>query len=694
MKFSPRITVSRRVLALALATTVTGTLSCSHQSLQAQSANLVAADSVDSGIDRQYFSKTLGPGDDFYEYVNQGWLESTEIPADRADYGTFSILYDRTQEQIRDLIEAAAETDAEKGSDAQKIGDFYKSYIDVEARNAAGIEPIQPLLEKVAGIEDKQQLATVMAELLRNGVGGPFVAYISPDARRSDQYAVHLYQSGLSLPDRDYYLEDEDRYVRLREVLDAYIEDLLAAAGHDDAAKAAEQIVNLETKIAAAQWTKVANRDPVATYNKKPAEEMSSLFTNFPWQQYAEAAGVGEQAEFIVKQPSFLEELDKLIAEVPLQTWKDFLTYQVVDAYASAMTEELEKLHFAFHATAITGVEEQKPLWKRGVEATEGTLGELVGRLYVEKHFSPRAKERMEELVENLKRAFAIRIEKLDWMSKGTKKQALEKLSQFTTKIGYPDEWKDYSKLTIEPDDLVGNLLRSAHVEYQRELDKLGGPIDRNEWHMTPQTINAYYNPVMNEIVFPAAILQPPFFNLEADDAANYGAIGAVIGHEISHGFDDKGSKYDGTGNLRDWWTLEDREEFEKRAKELVGQYSTYSPLDGMSVNGELTLGENIGDLGGLAVALEAYKLSLGDQPAAEIEGMTGLQRFFLGWSQIWRRKYREAELQRRLLTDPHSPSRYRVNGIVRNMDDFYDAFDIDSDDPLYVAPEERVYIW
>jgi endothelin-converting enzyme/putative endopeptidase len=389
-----------------------------------------------------------------------------------------------------------------------------------------------------------------------------------------------------------------------------------------------------------------------------------------------------------------LQAIDSLVQSVPLQTWKWYLQYRIIDSYATSLSEDLERTHFAFHSTAITGVQEQKPLWKRGVQATGGTLGEVVGKLYVEKHFSAHAKERMQELVDNLKQAFAVRIDRLEWMGPGTKRQAHEKLNLFTTKIGFPDQWKDYSALEIDRDDLLGNMLRSARFEYQRNIAKLGKPIDRQEWQMTPQTINAYYSPVMNEIVFPAAILQPPFFNLEADDAVNYGAIGAVIGHEISHGFDDKGSQYDGRGNLRNWWTEEDRVEFEKRANQLVQQYAAYYPFPDMAVNGELTLGENIGDLGGLSVALEAYRISLGDKTAPVIDGLTGEQRFFLGWAQIWRRKYREPELRRRLIVDPHSPSQYRVIGIVSNLDAFYEAFSIKPGDKMYLAPESRVRIW
>ncbi|MEO1969972.1 MAG: M13-type metalloendopeptidase, partial [Pirellulaceae bacterium] len=410
--------------------------------------------------------------------------------------------------------------------------------------------------------------------------------------------------------------------------------------------------------------------------------------------EYAEAAGIGRQKQFVVRQPSFLIAFGVLYDETPLEVWKDYYFYRTVNSYASLLGDKLDALRFGFYQKTLRGVTEQQPHWKRAIQMMNGVLGELLGKIYVREYFTPLAKERMGELVENLKRALAKRIDDLEWMSIGTRRAALEKLGKFTTKIGYPDEWEDYTKLDIVADDLIGNLMRASDFQYNDMLDKLGGPIDRGEWHMTPQTVNAYYNPVMNEIVFPAAILQPPFFNLDADDAVNYGAIGAVIGHELSHGFDDKGSKYDGDGNLRNWWTKEDRDEFDRRAAELVRQYGEFSPVDGMKVNGELTLGENIGDLGGINTAYTAYLLSLDGKKPAVIDGFTGPQRFFLGWGQIWRRKYREEELRRRLLTDPHSPSQYRCNGILANMDAFYEAFDLAKENDMFISPEKRVRIW
>ena len=646
-----------------------------------------------SGIDKSLFSKDVLPGENFYEYADQGWLENTEIPSDKSNYGIFTILNDETQEQVRTLIEQAAKEDAPDGSATQKVGDLNRSVLDLEARDAAGVSPIEPMLAMI-NEADEDTIEAVLGKLSQSGISPALGAYVDVDAKDSEKYTVYLTQSGLTLPDRDYYLEDEDRYVTLREELVSYVADMLTFVGVNDPAMAAEQVLMIEKSLARHQWSKTENRDPLATYNKKSTDEMKSMLASFDWPEYADAAGFGDVDSFVVRQPSYLSAIGVLAAEVDVDAVKNYLRFRVIDAYGDSLSQEIEKRHFAFHGTAVSGITEQEPLWKRGVNTTGSVLGELVGQVYVEKHFRAEAKARMNELVSNLKTAFAARIETRDWMGEGTKKQALEKLSMFNTKIGYPDKWKDYSKLKIDSPILAKNLLAYAKFEHNRDLEKLGGPIDRNEWHMTPQTINAYYNPVMNEIVFPAAILQPPFFNMAADDAVNYGGIGAVIGHELSHGFDDKGSKYDGKGNLRMWWTPSDREEFERRAKGLVDQYNQFEPIKGNHVNGELTLGENIGDLGGLSVSYEAYRLSLGDQEAPVIDGLTGDQRFFLGWAQVWRRLYRKPELLKRLITDPHSPSEFRVNGIVRNMDAWYEAFNIKPDAPLFLTPEDRVRIW
>lgn len=647
-----------------------------------------------SGLELDYVSSKVQPGDDFYRYVNEGWLANTEIPADQSNWGSFSVIDDAVKENIRKLIQEAADANAPQGSNAQKVGDFFKSYTNVELRNKLGVKPAQPLLDEVMTVIDTEGLARLVARLFRQGFVGPFAGYIAPDAKQSDQYTVYVVQTGITLPDRDYYLEDKPQYRQALADLEVYISDMLTTFDVEDPQGAAQRIVALETQLAKIFWDREKNRDPVKGYNKTSRESLIDMLDHFAMEAFLEDCGLGDRTEFIVRQPDYLEGLNQLFQDVPLGTWKEYFAFRIIDAVAVDLSEEIEKRHFAFHQTALSGVEEQKPLWRRGVEACNGILGEIVGELYVEKHFPPEAKRRMDEMVENLKKAFAKRIVELDWMSPVTKKAAHEKLSKFTTKIGYPDKWKDYSKLTIKPDDLVGNYIRAAMVEHDRELAKLDGPIDRSEWFMTPQTINAYYNPTMNEIVFPAAILQPPFFNLEADDAVNYGGIGGVIGHEISHGFDDKGSQFDGDGNLRMWWSQEDRTEFDRRAQQLVEQYNGYKPFEDMSVNGAFTLGENIGDLGGMAVAYEAYKMSLNGKEAPVIDGLTGDQRFFHGWAQIWRRLYREPELRKRLVQDPHSPSQYRCNGILSNMDAFYKAFDIKPGDAMYIAPEDRVRIW
>ncbi|QDT59004.1 Neutral endopeptidase [Stieleria bergensis] len=685
-RFAARV-LTRSLLTIAASATL-ASAATAQESGKGSSAGKI------SGIDTAVLSDTLSPGDDFYLYANEKWLEKTEIPADKSNYGIFTVLDDQTRKQVRALIESSAELKGTPGSAAQKVGDLYRSVLDVSARNAAGIKPIQGLLADVAEIKRADELAAIMGTLRQAGVAAPLIPYVSVDAKNSDQYTVYLSQSGLTLPDRDYYLEDEERYIELRQKLGEYVKDMLTLIDHEDPERAAKTILDLETKIAKIHWSKTENRDPIATYNKRTPAEVDAMTGSFNWYAFAEAADLMTQKELIVRQPTYAEALATVFAETSIQQWQDYLTFHTLDAYASGLTETLEKRHFNFHDTAVSGVTEQQPLWKRGVNVTGSVLGELVGQLYVEEHFKPAAKERMQQLVDNLKLAFKARIQTLPWMGKGTKKQAMEKLSKFTAKIGYPDKWKDYSKLTIGKGVLGDHLIASAEFEYQYNLDKLNGPIDRDEWHMTPQTINAYYNPTMNEIVFPAAILQPPFFNMEADDAVNYGGIGAVIGHEFSHGFDDKGSKYDGNGNLRMWWTQEDRDAFEERAEGLVEQYNEYEPVEGNFVNGKLTLGENIGDLGGLSVAYAAYQISLDGKPADVIDGLTGDQRFFLAWSQNWRRLYREQELLRRLIVDPHSPSQYRVNGIVRNMDAWYKAFDIKDGDKLYLKEDERVRIW
>ncbi len=649
---------------------------------------------LQSGVIRENFDASIAPDEDFYRHVNNTWLMKTEIPADKARYGAFIMLDENVKAQVKQIIEEVGAQAGVKTGPAQQVGDFYRSYLDTKARDAAGWKPIESWLKKVIAVDSKQAWSALQSELDMIGSAGLLGVYVDQDAKKSDRYAVHLTQTGITLPDRDYYLENEGRYQEARAALTTYIEDMLTKGAYPNATDAAKKVVAFETEVAKVQWTNVEQRDPIKSYNKVTVEEFVEKHPNLAWKIHASVSGLPKSGEMIVGQPSFFSGIDKLVEATELETLKAYSAFHLIDAFAGVLDAETEQRNFAFHETALSGVTEQQPLWKRGVDACSKLLGMPVGQLYVAKHFSPEAKARMQGMVAKLKEAFAIRINKLEWMSPGTKKQALEKLSLFTHKIGYPDQWKDYSSVVIKPDSIVDNLIAIHQFEHRYSVNKLGKPIDRTEWLMPPQMVNAYFNPQMNEIVFPAAILQPPFFNLQADDAVNYGGIGAVIGHEISHGFDDQGSQYDGRGNLRNWWTPDDRAEFERRAKQLVKQYSAYKPFDDMNVNGELTLGENIGDLGGLNAAYTAYHLSLAGSPAPILDGYTGDQRFFIGWAQVWLFKFREAELRKRLLTDPHSPGPYRANGIVSNLDAFYEAFSIKPDSAMWLAPENRVRIW
>jgi predicted metalloendopeptidase len=647
-----------------------------------------------TGLDTAGFDLAVRPQDDLFRYVNGKWLETTAIPADRSNYGAFTALDDQAQADLREIVEEAARTpQTVPGSDSQKIGDFYLSFMDTARADSLGLTPLQPALQRIDAIRDRKGVNEYFGYTERLGVIHPIWLYVAQDEKNTTAYIPYVFQKGLTLPDRDYYLKTDEKFVAIRAKYLTYVTRLLEKAGVADAPAAAQRIVALETRLADAHWTRVQNRDAVATYNKYSVALANELTPGFDWQVFLTAAGVPSQ-DFVITQPSFFTALGAALTEVPVADWKLYLKFKLIDAYAPYLSSDLVELNFDLHGKTLKGIAEIRPRWKRAVEAIDETMGELAGRLYVEKHFTPEAKQRMDELVANLLEAFHVSINELEWMSPATKLEAQKKLAAFTVKIGYPSKWKDYSALNISKEDLVGNLLRSAAVEHTRAVGKLGTAVDRTEWLMTPQTVNAYYYPPMNEIVFPAAILHPPFFNVAADDATNYGAIGAVIGHEISHGFDDQGRKYDGQGNLRDWWTAADAELFKQRADRLVAQYSAYSPIEGLKVNGELTLGENIGDLSGLAVAYKAYQLSLHGQPAPVIDGFSGDQRFFMGWSQVWRRKYREEDLRSRLVTDPHSPSEYRCNGIVTNMNEFHRAFDLKPGDKLYRPPAERVEIW
>ncbi|NYE62925.1 putative metalloendopeptidase [Duganella sp. 1224] len=654
----------------------------------------VQAQQKTSGVDLANIDPSVRPQDNFFLNLNGKWLAKTEIPADKSSWGSFEKLDDDTKPQLRAIIEAAAANPS--GPDAQRIGDFFASYMDEARLEQLRLAPLKADFDRVAALSDKQQIPALIAHFNRYGYTAPYGFAIHQDNKDSTKYVADLVQDGLSLPDRDYYLKNADK--KLADTLAKYeqhVARMLTLAGNANGAADAKAIVALETEIAKLQWTKVALRDPVKAYNKVPLDKLSRLAPGYDWTTWLNDTGIGGKVDYvIVSQPSFISGFNKLLNKTPLSTWKVYFQWQVLHANAPYLAKDFAQENFAFYGKVLSGIDEQQPRWKRGVNATDGALGEALGKLYVEQHFPAERKARMEQLVKNLLEAFKESINTLDWMGPETKLQAQAKLAKFTTKIGYPNKWRDYSKLTVSRDDLVGNVLRSHAFDYQKEVDKLGKPIDRDEWGMTPQTVNAYYNPELNEIVFPAVILQPPFFDADADDAVNYGAIGAVIGHEISHGFDDQGAQYDGDGNLRDWWTKADHKAFAAKTKMLVKQYNSYSPVKGYYVNGELTLGENIADNSGAAIAYKAYLISLGGKPAPVIDGLSGEQRFYMGFGQVWRSKIRDAQQIVYLKTDPHSPDQFRANGTVRNQPGFYQAFGVKPGDKMYLPPKDRVIMW
>lgn len=656
---------------------------------------------TDSGIDLTHREPSVRPQDDLFGHVNGRWLADYAIPADRATDGAFRALYDRAEEQVREIITSAG---PDGSDDERRVGDLYASFLDEQAVERRGVRPLLDELALIDAAPGPAELAAVMGRLQRTAVGGGVGIYVDTDSKDASRYLVHLNQSGLGLPDESYYRDEQ--HAAIVGAYPGHIARMFALVfgdSPDSYAERAGRIVTLETALAGAHWDVVRRRDAEATYNLRAFAELADAAPGFDWAGWAGALGISTNArtEVVVRQPDYLTAFADLWSGADFADWQDWARWRLIHARASVLTDPLVAEDFEFYGRILSGTEQIRERWKRAVSVVESLMGDAVGRLYVQRHFPPQAKIRMDELVANLREAYRVSISELQWMTPQTRRRALEKLDKFTPKIGYPANWRDYSELVVDREDLYGNVIRGAALESDRELGKLGGPVDRDEWFMTPQTVNAYYNPGMNEIVFPAAILQPPFFDSGADDAANYGGIGAVIGHEIGHGFDDQGSKYDGDGHLADWWTDADRAEFNSRTTQLIEQYDSYIPReldvrDGNPphVKGAFTVGENIGDLGGLSIALLAYQLSLGGQPAPVIDGLTGVQRVLFGWAQVWRTKSRDAEAIRRLAVDPHSPPEFRCNGVVRNIDAFYDAFAVGEDDALYLAPEQRVRIW
>jgi len=653
-----------------------------------------------SGIQLDELSSDVRPQDDLFRYVNGSWLERTEIPEDKARWGSFHLIAEQAEHDVKTIIEES--TDAEPGTETRKIGDLYASFMDTDAIEERGADAVAPQLELVDRVTGIPSFLSTAGSLEREGVPGVFGTYIEPDPGNPQRYVMFLVQGGLSLPDESYYRLDN--FEKTRTAFRAYVAKVFALAGVDDPEGQADRVVALETELASHHWDNVRSRDAVATYNLMSWDAAVQLtgVDLAPWRDAVAPGKAGIIEEVDVNQPSFFEGLGTLLVEDRLEDWKAWLRLQVIRTSAPFLSQAFVDANFAFYGTEMTGVPVNRERWKRGVSLVEAALGEAVGKVYVERHFPPRAKEEMDVLVDNLIEAYRQSISSLEWMTPATRERALEKLEAFTPKVGYPVKWKDYSALEIDAADLIGNVRRSNAWQHDEQIAKLGAPIDRDEWFMTPQTVNAYYNPLMNEIVFPAAILQHPFFDMERDPAANYGGIGAVIGHEIGHGFDDQGSAFDGTGALNDWWTDEDRAAFTERTKTLIEQYNALVP-QGLSadhtVNGALTIGENIGDLGGLGIAIKAYRLHLEttgstDADGPVIDGLTGIQRLLLSWGQIWQQKGRDAETIRLLTIDPHSPNEFRCNQIVRNIDEFYAAFDVTTADELWLDEDKRVTIW
>ncbi len=648
------------------------------------------------GFDAKGMNTKVTPGASFYEYANGTWLATTPIPADKSNYGMFTLLADKSDERTKQIILGAS---GAPGTESRKIADYYKSFMDEAAIETAGIKPIQGELDKVAAIKDAKGLVEAFADSARHFRKNPFSTLVGQDDREPEVYIANIGQGGLGLPDRDMYDAKAKQFAPLRDGYKKHIATMLGLMGTPDADKRGAAVYALEEKLAAVHWTRVQNRNPQKTYNKMTVAELQKKAPGVDWKLWLGAAGLAGQAHVNVNQPGPIAATAKLVASQPLAVWKDYLSLRVVDDLAPYLSAKFVDAHFEMHSKIVSGIPQNKERWKRGVDDVTSAMGEAVGKIYVDKHFTGQTKARADQLVKHLLVAMGQRIDALPWMSAATKAKAKAKLATYNPKIGYPKQWRDYAALEVVAGDPSGNAMRAAAFEYDRHLAKLGKPVDRDEWGMTPMMVNAYYNPSLNEIVFPAAILQPPFFDPNADDAVNYGAIGGVIGHEISHGFDDQGSQYDATGALKNWWTKEDSAKFKTETAKLVAQYNAYCPVAGSAgkkpqcVKGELTLGENIADLAGLTVAHSAYKLSLDGKEAPVIDGMTGDQRFFLGWAQVWRRLYRDQEFANRLVTDSHSPSEFRAS-VVRNLDVWYDAFKPAPTDKLYLAPEKRVKLW
>ncbi len=644
------------------------------------------------GIELANMDTSVDPGDDFFRYVNGTWLEETEIPADRSRYSSFNVLSDQAEKRVRAIIEQSAAKE-NPTADEKRIGDLYAAYTNVDAIEARGLAPAMADIERMRGAETKAELARIMADPAL-GVGVPMGGFVGVDAKANENYIAYISQGGLGLPNRDYYFDDSEKGQEILSGYRNFLAAMLTEAGLDNVEERAADIVALETALAENYYTRVENRDRERTYNKVTRDELIEMTDGFPTADVLEVRGLDGQEAFVVRQPEAMRGIGEVFAATGIDTLRDYATARLLSNNSAVLPARIDEARFEFYGKQLRGQQEQRPRWKRGVQSVNGSLGELVGKVYVTEHFPESSKAQMDELVENLRDAFREGIDGLDWMGDETKEQAQYKLAKFNPKIGYPVEFETYDGLEIDRDDLYASTKSARLWGFRDNVSQLGQPIDREAWGMTPQTVNAYYNSTLNEIVFPAAILDAPFFDPNADPAVNYGGIGAVIGHEMGHGFDDQGRKSDGDGVQRDWWTEADAEAYEDRAGALAAQYDQFEPLPGENINGRLSLGENIGDLTGVNMAYQAYKKSLNGEEAPVIDGLTGDQRFFMAWAQVWASKFREEAMRAQLKNGPHSPGEFRTNGIVRNVDAWYDAFDVQPDDALYLPPEERVRIW
>jgi predicted metalloendopeptidase len=679
-------------MALLAATTPCYSSPVEEKSVSTQPADLAHKAAIGAfGLDLSAGNPAVKPGDDFFAYASGNWYDHFEIPPDRTSFGAFNQLDELSKQRVRELIEQAAASRPASGTAAQKIGDYYAAYMDQAAIETNGLAPAEGDLKRIAAAASKADVAKLFG---LPGFSSLFDLDLPPDLKNPDRYSVVISQSSLGLPDRDYYLKDDPKLQEIRTKYVAYVEQILALGGIADAATRAKEIMAFETAAAKVQWPIEKRRDVDATYNPRTKKQLLAFAPGFPWQPFLDASAVGGRENLVLSELTAVHDLSELFKSTPLPTLKAYLTFHYLSDHAPYLPKRFDDARFAFYGQTLRGQPQQRERWKRAVDEVNGGLGELVGQLYVARYFPPESKAKMQELVANLRAALSERIDSLGWMTPETKSRAHEKLATFTPKIGYPDQWKDYSALQIRRDDLIGNVRRAAEWRWQYQVARLDKPVDRQEWQMTPQTINAYYNPLNNEIVFPAAILQPPFFDPNAEAAVNYGGIGAVIGHEIGHGFDDQGRKFGPDGGLKDWWTQQDADVFKGRVTRLVNQFSAFEALPGLHVNGANTIGENIGDLGGLNMAYHAYHLSLKGEPAPVIDGLTGDQRFFLSWAQVWRTKIRDGQLREYVMSDVHSPPYFRVNGPLPNINEWYDAFNVHPGDKLYIKPEDRVSIW